>query len=205
MWIPPQAVSSSRRRALPVEKPIFTVAMMLFGILIIVAFIMDGKKLMSQPPPIASPAGAQAMLIEVTTTTNRFADERRAFSVAMPDAWYITTGRDAYPFDMVFRGPNLMSLGIQVTDVRYETIDDLVGRMRSMEKEQGVNTHIEIVTYRGHSAVRRQARLPRIVLRSLDVLAGGKEYHLQFKVPSDIYDLYQPAVDAMLDTFAPAI
>ena len=194
----------ARRQAIPVEHPMFTVAMMLFGILIIVAFIMDGKKLMSQPPPIASPDAAKAMLIDVTTTTNRYVDAHYAYSISLPEGWYQTTGEEADPFDLVFRGPNLMSLGIQVTEVPYEKIDDLVGRMRSMEKEQSVNTHIEIVTYRDHPAVRRQARLTRLVIQSLDVLAGGKEYHLQFKVPSDIYDVYQPAVDAMLDTFAPA-
>jgi hypothetical protein len=171
----------------------------------IVAFIMDSRTLSSgRPNPMNSPEGAKALIIDVTTTTNRYSDARRAYSIAWPEGWKRVTGSEVQPFDVVFNGPNLMSLSIQVTEVPHETIDDLVGRLRNIEKAQGVHTHMEVGDFHGHPAVWRTARLTRMAMRTLDVLAGGREYHLQAYVPSDIFDTYLPAVNAMLESFMPS-
>jgi hypothetical protein len=51
--------------------------------------------------------------------------------------------------------------------------------------------------------VRRQSRLVRVQLVMLDVLAEGREYHLQFNLPAEMDEAYRPVAMEMLNSFEP--
>ena len=192
------------KRYVPVGQPVFQVAMLVFGLAAVVAFIIQARSMGNvEVSRMGSPQNVQALLLDIGATTNRYRDERLAFSIAHPPGWRVGPGKDAYPFDVVFLGPDLMSLSIQVTHVPHENIDDLVGKVRTMEKDFGVDTHMTNISYRGYPALRRCAQLSRVTIHTLDVLAEGNEYHLQVKVPSDIDAACTPIVDALLATFEP--
>lgn len=177
---------------------------MVFGLLVVGALILDGRYIlqrMASPKPIADTA--PGMLVDVMTATNRFRDEGRAFSIALPDGWRVMTAEETAPYDIRIAGPSLIFIAAQVTPVRYTSIDVLVGRLRNIEQEEQRNTHIERVEVGGYPGVRRVIHLHRETVFMLDVLGEGREYHLQCGVPADIAESHRPVVDAMLETFEP--
>ena len=116
--------------------PAVVVCLMLFGLLVVAALILDGKYIlqrMAGPKPVADTASG--MLVDVATATNRFRDEARAFSIALPDGWRVMNAEETAPYDIRFAGPSLLVIAGQVTPVRYTSIDVLVGLRRNIEPD----------------------------------------------------------------------
>lgn len=184
--------------------PAVVVSLMVFGLLVVVALILDGKYILTRmagPRPVSETA--PGMLIDVATATNRFRDEARAFSIALPDGWRVMSAEETAPYDIRLAGPSLIFIAVQVTPVRYTSIDVLVGRLRNIEQEEQRDTHIERIAFKGYPGIRRVIHLHRETVFMLDVLAEGREYHLQCGVPVDIEASHRPVVEAMLETFEP--
>jgi hypothetical protein len=196
-----RSLRSGRSKGLP---PLVGMALAAFGLLVVVAILLDGSRFkrqltekQGQLPPAAD------LLVEMATSTNRYVDEDLAFSIALPPRWSFQQGDAVSPFDIRFNGPAFMYLSIQSVKVPYTSIDTLVGRLQAIERDQGVNTHIQRIEFKGYPGVRRFSRLNRETLHMLDVIASGREYHLQLSVPSELSDTYLAVIQDMLGSFAP--
>lgn len=179
-------------------------SLVLFGLLVIVAIFLDAAgfaRRLSQPASTVH--SAADLVIEMSTSTNRYVDAARAFSIALPPRWSVAPSDMAAPFDVRLAGPHLMGIAIQVTKVPYTSLDTLVGRLQAIERDRGIDTHIERIEFKGYPAARRTSRLTRETVHALDVIAGGCEYHLQFSMPSDLDANYRAVAQAMLDSFEP--
>ncbi|MFH0909179.1 MAG: hypothetical protein V1929_10485 [bacterium] len=199
--------SIMRERKVRAKAPpprVLVISLTVFALLVVAAIVLDRRYFLQRlagPRPAAETASG--LLIDVATSTSRFRDETRAFSIALPDGWRVLTAEESAPYDVRIAGPSLMVIAVKVAEVRYTSIDVLVGRLRNIEQEKARNTHIERVEFKGYPGVRRVIHLNRETVFMLDVLAEGREYHVQYSVPSDIAESHRPVVEAMLESFEP--
>lgn len=133
----------------------------------------------------------------------RYADPAGLFSLMPPRHWARVARPPTDIFNVVFQGPDGMDLGIQVVVTNGLTFDQLVENLREVERSLAADTHMDITYVGEHRAVKRSVQLYRNRLLLLDFITGDLAHHVQFNVPTALYDEYEPVFLRLMQTYEP--
>ena len=133
----------------------------------------------------------------------RYADPSGFFSLVPPRNWVrVDKPVDSF-FNVVFQGPYGMDMGIQVVVTNGITFDRLVENLRLVERSLAADTHMDFAYVGPHRAVKRSVQLFKSRLLLLDFVTGALAHHVQFSVPSALYDEYEPVFLRLMQTYEP--
>jgi hypothetical protein len=133
----------------------------------------------------------------------RYVDPSGWFSLVPPRNWVqVAKPVDGF-FNVVFQGPAGMDMGIQVVATNGVTFDKLVENLRRVERSLAADTHMDFAYVGSCRAVKRSAQLFRSKLLMLDFVTGDLEHHVQFSVPTALYDEYEPVFLRLMQTYEP--
>lgn len=131
----------------------------------------------------------------------RYVDPAGRFSLVPPRNWVKLDPPPTDFYDVVFQGPYGMDLSIQTAETRGMTFDELIGKLRDVERGLSAETHMDIAYVGKHRAVKRSARLFRSKVLLLDFLTGDLAHHVQFSMPPETYDEYEPVFLRLMETY----
>ncbi|MDR0994467.1 MAG: hypothetical protein LBN38_07905 [Verrucomicrobiota bacterium] len=133
----------------------------------------------------------------------RFTDPVGRFSLVPPRNWVrVAKPVDGF-FDTVFQGPYGMDMSIQVVVTNGLTFEKLIDRLRRVERTLSADTHMDVAYVGPYRAVKRSAQLYRSKVLMLDFVTGDLAHHIQFSVPTDLYDEYEPIFLRLMQTYEP--
>ena len=133
----------------------------------------------------------------------RYADPSGLFSLVPPRNWMQVKKPVNGFFNVVFQGPYGMDMGIQVAATNGLTFDKLVDVLRQVERSLAADTHMDYAYVGPHRAVKRSVQLYKNKLLLLDFVTGDLEHHVQFSVPTALYDEYEPVFLRLMQTYEP--
>lgn len=190
-----KSASSSRLR----------VALLIFAALALVALLADlrnlGRGAAARPQAASGPRPGNAADVLAGLDDPRYEDPRGYFSVVPPRHW-VRQARTTGFYDVVFQGPYGMDMAIQAVATN-QTFDQLVAKLRQVERNLAADTHMGFAYVGPHRAVKRSAQLFRNRVLLLDFLTGDLAHHVQFSMPPELYDEYEPVFLRLMETYAP--
>ena len=133
----------------------------------------------------------------------RYADPAGLFSLVPPRHWIRVEKPVNSFFNVVFQGPYGMDMCIQVVATNGLTFDKLVENLRRVERSLAADTHMDFAYVGPTRAVKRSAQLFKTKLLMLDFVTGDLAHHVQFSVPPELYDEYEPVFLRLMQTYAP--
>ena len=133
----------------------------------------------------------------------RYADPAGRFSLVPPRHWVRVRPEAGSPFNAVFQGPYGMDMAIQVVVTNGLTFDGLVENLRRVERSLAANMPMEFAYVGPHRAIKRSARLFKSKVLLLDFLTGDLAHHVQFSMPVELYDEYEPVFLRLMQTYEP--
>lgn len=133
----------------------------------------------------------------------RYADPGGLFSLVPPRNWIRVEKPVNSFFNVVFQGPYGMDMCIQVVATNGLTFDKLVENLRRVERSLAADTHMDFAYVGPVRAVKRSAQLFKTKLLMLDFVTGDLAHHVQFSVPPELYDEYEPVFLRLMQTYAP--
>ena len=184
----------------PFSTPIVRISLMVLSLLIAAAFILDARGFFNKQRKTFNDKTVSEWVITVATSTNRYVDPARRFSIIIPEGWSTKTGADAYPRDVVVFRPTVLELNISVSPVTYDNLDQLKYNLRRIESDWQADTHIEDYDFKGRPAVKRTCRITNEKLFMIDFIERGLAFHFQFSTQPEYFDEYQPLISELLNT-----
>ena len=133
----------------------------------------------------------------------RYADPSGLFSLVPPRNWVRVKEPVNSFFNVVFQGPYGMDMCIQVVATNGLTFDKLVENLRRVERSLAADTHMDFAYVGPYRAVKRSAQLFKTKLLMMDFVTGDLEHHVQFSVPPELYDEYEPVFLRLMQTYEP--
>lgn len=133
----------------------------------------------------------------------RYVDPSGLFSVVPPRHWARGAKAPNDFFNVVFQGPQGMDMSIQVTVTRGMTFDQLVDKLRKIERTLAATTHMDYAYVGSHRAVKRSVQLFKMKVLLLDFVTGDLAHHVQFSMPPELYDEYEPVFLRLMQTYEP--
>ncbi len=178
-----------------------------FAAVLLVALIADLRNI-SQRLGDFQRTGKQARAgdaadIEQGLGGERYVDSAGRFSLVPPRNWVRVEKPINSFFNVVFQGPYGMDLGIQAVVTNGMTFDKLVENLRRVERSLAADTHMDYAYVGPHRAIKRSAQLFKSKLLMLDFVTGDLAHHVQFSVPSALYDEYEPVFLRLMQTYEP--
>ena len=181
-------------------------ALLVFAGLALVALLADlknfGRRAAARPAVASGPRPGAAADILAGLDDPRYEDPRGFFSFVPPRGWIRPDQPPAGFYDVVFQGPYNMDLAIQVVATN-QTFNQLVDKLREVERRLAADTHMDFAYVGPHRAVKRSARLFRSRVLLLDFLTGDLAHHVQFSMPPELYDEYEPVFLRLMETYRP--
>ena len=180
-------------------------ALLVFAALALVALLADlrnlGRAPAARPRAASGPRPGNAADVLAGLNDPRYEDPRGYFSFVPPRHWVRPAQATGF-YDVVFQGPYGMDLSIQVVATN-QTFDQLVAKLRQVERNLAADTHMGFAYVGPHRAVKRSAQLFRNRVLLLDFLTGDLAHHVQFSMPPELYDEYEPVFLRLMETYAP--
>ena len=133
----------------------------------------------------------------------RYEDPSGLFSLVPPRHWTRIPPPADSVFNVVFQGPFGMDMGIQAVVTDGLTFDALVERLRQRERSLAAHLPMEFAYVGPHRAIKRSAQLFKNRILLLDFVTGHIAHHVQFSVPSPLYDEYEPVFLRLMQTYQP--
>jgi hypothetical protein len=133
----------------------------------------------------------------------RYEDPAGLFSLVPPRNWVRLRSDPGSPFNVVFQGPYGMDMGIQVVVTNGLTFDRLVENLRRVERNLAADLPMEFAYVGPHRAIKRSAQLFKNKILLLDFVTGHLAHHVQFSVPPQLYDEYEPVFLRLMQTYEP--
>ena len=133
----------------------------------------------------------------------RYEDPSGFFSLVPPRPWLPAHNPPSSFFNVVFQGPYGMDMSIQATPAPGRTFDQLIDILRQRERQLAADTHMDFAYVGPYRAVKRSAQLFRNRVLLLDFMTGDLAHHVQFSVPPQLYDEYEPAFLRLMQTYEP--
>ncbi len=133
----------------------------------------------------------------------RYVDPSGLFSLVPPRHWVRVKEPVNSFFNVVFQGPYGMDMCIQVVATNGLTFDKLVDNLRRVERGLAADTHMDFAYVGPVRAVKRSAQLFRSKLLMMDFVTGDLAHHVQFSVPPELYDEYEPVFLRLMQTYEP--
>ena len=133
----------------------------------------------------------------------RYADPSGLFSLVPPRNWIRVAEPVNSFFNVVFQGPYGMDMCIQVVATNGLTFDKLVDNLRRVERGLAADTQMDFAYVGPTRAVKRSAQLFKTKLLMMDFVTGDLAHHVQFSVPPELYDEYEPVFLRLMQTYEP--
>ena len=185
----------------------YRMVLLVFAALALVALVADLRNLSRRFEKRASgrsaPLKGAATDIAAGLHDARYMDSSGLFSFVPPRHWVKADKPVNQFFNVVFQGPYGMDMGIQVVVTNGQTFDGLIAKLRERERDLSADTHMDIAYVGPYRAVKRSVQLFRNKLLILDFLTGDLEHHVQFSMPPDLYDEYEPVFLRLMQTYEP--
>lgn len=181
------------------------IAILVFAGLALVALMADlrnlARRAAARPGSAARPRPGHAADVLAGLDDPRYEDPRGYFSIVPPRRWVRPAQATGF-YDVVFQGPYGMDLAIQVVATN-QTFDQLVDKLRQVERNLAADTHMDFAYVGPHRAVKRSVQLFRSRVLMLDFLTGDLAHHVQFSTPTEFYDEYEPVFLRLMETYRP--
>ncbi len=133
----------------------------------------------------------------------RYVDSSGLFSLVPPRHWVRVAKPENPFFNVVFKGPYDMDLSIQVAVTPGGTFDQLVAKLRQIERQLAATTHMEYAYVGSYRAVKRTVQLFKTKLLMLDFVTGDLSHHVQISLPPALFDEYEPVFLRLMQTYEP--
>ena len=133
----------------------------------------------------------------------RYVDSSGLFSLVPPRNWVRVKEPVNSFFNVVFQGPYGMDLCIQAVKTNGVDFDRLVANLRRVERSLAADTHMDFAYVGPCRAVKRSAQLFKTKLLMLDFVTGDLAHHVQFSMPPELYDEYEPVFLRLMQTYEP--
>ena len=133
----------------------------------------------------------------------RYEDPAGLFSLVPPRHWRRVENPANGFFNVVFQGPGDMDMSIQVLPAPGQTFDQLVEILRQRERQLAADTHMGFAYVGPYRAVKRSAQLFHNRVLMLDFMTGDLAHHVQFSIPPQLYDEYEPVFLRLMQTYEP--
>lgn len=200
-----QAAAEKRRQA-SVRNRFHWVIWALAAVLVL-ALLADlrniSRRLEGRRAGLAAPRQGDTADIAAGLDDPRYTDPAGRFSVVPPRNWVKLDQPPAGFYNVVFQGPYQMDLSIQVVATNGLTFEQLVRNLRQIERRLSADTHMDFAYVGPHRAVKRSVQLFRSRVLMLDFITGDLAHHVQFSVPPELYDRYEPVFLRLMQTYAP--
>ena len=178
-----------------------------FAALLLLALMADlrhlSRRLGDRQRPAFPPRKGDVADIAAGLDGPRYADPSGRFSLVPPRNWVKLDQPPAGFYNVVFQGPYQMDLSIQVVATNGLTFEQLVRNLRQIERRLSAETHMDFAYVGPHRAVKRSVQLFRSRGLMLDFITGDLAHHVQFSVPPELYDRYEPVFLRLMQTYAP--
>lgn len=178
-----------------------------FAALLLLALMADlrhlSRRLGDRQRPAFPPRKGDVADIAAGLDGPRYADPSGRFSLVPPRNWVKLDQPPAGFYNVVFQGPYQMDLSIQVVATNGLTFEQLVRNLRQIERRLSADTHMDFAYVGPHRAVKRSVQLFRSRVLMLDFITGDLAHHVQFSVPPELYDRYEPVFLRLMQTYAP--
>ena len=126
------------------------------------------------------------------------------FSIGVPPHWRKLRPDPESIFQVCFRGPYDMEMRVQCVVTNGLTFEKLVDRLRRVERAMAANSHIGVTKMNDWRVATRYTQLWQTKTLYLDFVTGDLAHHLQFVVPTALYDEYAPVfMDLVRETYKP--
>jgi len=133
----------------------------------------------------------------------RYTDPAGRFSLVPPRNWSRVDHPEDSIFDVVFKGPYAMDMGIQTVVTNGLTFDRLVDNLRRVERSLSADTHMDFAYVGPYRAVKRSVQLFKGRVLMLDFVTGNLAHHIQIRIPPALYDEYEPVFLRLMQTYEP--
>ncbi|NLB65979.1 MAG: hypothetical protein GX803_05880 [Lentisphaerae bacterium] len=206
-----QARARLRDRAehqrLDARKTVMRLILFFGGFLVLVALIVDirhysGRFHRFQRTGTESRKGDAADIL-AGLDDPRYQDPGGLFSLVPPRHWVRVRPEPGSGFQTVFKGPHNMDMAIMVAVSNNATFDSLVADLRRIERQLSANMPMEITFIGPHRAIKRSAQLFKNKVLLIDFLTGNLAHHIQFSIPPELFDEYEPVFVQLLQTYEP--
>lgn len=132
-----------------------------------------------------------------------YADSEGLFRIVPPSGWRIQPRSKESPYNVVFHSPNGPDISILTMPVEDDSFTDLLARIDRIERETGINMHMEISRFKGQKAAQRIAFLHNTKVMALDFALSNVAHHIQFSAHPEVFETYLPAIEDIIDTYEP--
>jgi hypothetical protein len=131
----------------------------------------------------------------------RYSDPNGFFKITPPKGWRIK----GYPEDprgkVAFIGPSGVELRVLSKVVDYETFEDRVEELKNIEKQMGIDTNIERITFLGKPAIRRSFTIKGISVLFIDLFEGNITHNIMYSAKKGKYDKYLALATTSMNTY----
>lgn len=188
------------------RKTLFKWALWVFGLLLVIGLLVDLRNITSRLDRFQR-TGSEARRGDAADLLAGLDDPRYThpsgwFSLVPPRHWTRLDSPADTHFNVVFQGPYGMDMSIQVV-IRQLSFDDLARELRQVERRLAANTHMDFTFVGPHRAIKRSAQLHRSKLLMYDFVTGHLAHHVQFRMPSTLFDEYEPVFHRLMQTYEP--
>lgn len=175
--------------------------------LLLIALLADlrnlSQRIAAGPRAQPTPRKGDAADIAKGMGDPRYVDPSGYFSVVPPRHWVkvATPANDFY--NVVFRGAHDMDMRVQVVATHGQTFEGLVKKLRQVERNLSADTHMDFAYVGPYRAVKRSVQLFRNRVLLLDFMTGDLAHHVQFSMPPESYEEYEPVFLRLMQTYEP--
>lgn len=178
-------------------------ALLVFGALAVIAFIVDLVRA-PLPSPMAAPsANEELQTVLLGMGGPRYVDSKGRFSVVAPAGWRILKPPESDFYNVIFKSPNGADISIMTTPVQYDDLPSLFKDISENERESGIRTEFETIRLKDRPAIRRTCKSLSSRVLAIDFVANRMSHHILCTAPTALYDKYEPVFMEIMDTYKP--
>ncbi len=183
------------------RSPIFMISFLVFGLLIVVAFIIDFAGMADRRQNAAPDTTGELQRIVLGMGGKRYVDKKGFFSIERPTGWKVQTYPESKPYNVRFLGPNGADISITASKVEYNSFNTLVRHVKQIEKEYGINMNIETTEFLDRPVIKRATTLHHSKVISFDFLKDNVAHHIQLSTPHSMAEKYEPVLLDVINTY----
>ena len=145
------------------------------------------------------PTSAQETLEKLSQT--RYVDPKGYFKITPPLGWRIIEYPEEQRGKVGFITAKDADLRCLARGADFNSFEDLIKFVKDIEKQMGVNTNIQKISFLGRSAVQRNFFFKGVKLLMIDFMEGNIKHNLQYSAPKDKYDKYLAVATMSMNTY----
>lgn len=204
--VPPPPRRGGQRPG-PWGRPAFRLALLLLGLLLVAALLLDVRRALrrgaAERARLAALERPEAMMLGIAD--RRYEDPLGRFALTTPAPWLVSGPAPDGEHAAIFFGPKNLELRVVVNELPHDRFDLLLATIRGQREKLDIEMNIRRIEFQGRPAVERRVRLHRVRLFMIDFLEGRVAHHLQVSAPHEVFETVLPIALEVLETYvAPA-